>query len=171
MGFFRKNFISLTAAFLALGLLFGCDHLSEEELNQSGSKLQITSVTPTALTADVSPDPNTMAPPPDDQVTVGLTNTAQAGSGGDILVMSYDVTCTNGTLDATAQPAAVPVAAGGTASVDVTVATGAYKQANSGALLAIGGDICAISFHGENLNGDPVNSQDVLIGVTFADVP
>ncbi len=170
----RTNLISLAGPLLALGILCGCNRLDDEDLNSAGSRLEISSVSPSAVQSDVTSgsDPNGMStPPPDDTVTFGLTNTSQAGSGGDVLVLSYDVTCSNGTLNVTGQPIAVPIVAGATASVDVIIASGAYKESNSATLLAAGADICGVTFNGEDLGGDTVRSQEALVGVTFVDTP
>ena len=172
---FRKDLICMAGAIAALGLLYGCDHLSDQDLNSSGSLLAISSVTPSAVTSDVSPgtDPNTMAsvPPPDDSVTFELTNSSTAGSGNDLLVFSFDLKCANGTLDDTNRPAAVAVAAGATQSISVVVATGAYKEANMVGLLGVGSDICKISFNAQKLTGGSLHSTDGLVGFTFSDVP
>jgi len=166
-----KQLTCLSGALVALGILCGCDHLSDEDLSSAGSRLSITSASPSAVTADVSPSSDPNNPTPDDKVTFGLTNGAAAGSGGDILVLSFDVKCQNGTLDVTGQPAAVPVAAGATADVEVVLASGTYKEANTVGLLGVGADICSVKFHGETLGGDPVSTNEVLVGFTFVDVP
>lgn len=166
-----KQLICISGALIALGVLYGCDHLDDEDINKAGSALQISSAAPSAVTSDVSPSSDPNNPTPDDKVTFGLTNKAQSGSGDDILVLSFDVSCQNGTLDVTGQPAAVPVAAGSTASVEVILASGTYKDTNTVGLLGVGADICSVSFNGEDLKGDPVHSNKVLIGFTFVDVP
>src|SRR5262249_13485173 len=153
------------------GVLSGCDHLSTDDQNKAGSQLKITSATPSAITSDVSPSSDPNNPTPDDKVTFGLTNSADSGAGNDILGVSFDVKCQNGTLDVTGQPSAVPISAGSTVDDQVVLASGAYKDANSVGLLGVGADICAVRFNGETLSGDKVTSNEVLIGFTFVDVP
>ena len=161
--------ICIVALLAALALPSGCDHLDDDEQGTSGSILLVSGVVPNAVLADVTPstDPNTLAsiPPDDDNVIFTLSNSATL----DILVLSFSVVCQNGTLNTTAQPLGVPVPTGGTASVPVTLATGAYKEANMAALLGIGADICRVRFTGETLSGDPVSSTEGLVGVTFVD--
>ena len=172
---FRKDLICMAGAIAALGLLYGCDHLSQQEQSASGSVLAISNVTLSAVTSDVSPatDPNTMAsvPPADDSVTFELTNSSTAGSGNDLLVFSFDIKCANGTLDDTNRPAAVAIAAGATQSISVVLATGAYKEANMVGLLGVGSDICTITFNAQKLTGGSLHSTGGLVGFTFSDVP
>ena len=170
-----KQLICITGALAALVIVCGCERLDDQDPGSSGSVLLVSSVSPSAVTSDVSPgtDPNTAAsvPPPDDKVTFDLTNTSPSGSGNDLLVFSFDLKCENGTLDDTDLPGAVAVAAGATESIEVVVATGAYKEANMVGLLGVGSDICRVTFNGENMGGGSIHSSQGLFGVTFSDVP
>src|SRR5262245_35251679 len=171
MKLFHGRVICAAGLLAMLVLPSGCDHLDEDEQASSGALLKVSSVTPSAVRSDVSPstDPNTMVstPPENDQVLFGVTNSSTI----DALVLSFTIVCENGTLDTAAQPLAAPVAAGATVPIPLTMATGAFKEANMAALLAIGADVCRVKFSGETLNGDPISTSDSLVGFTFVDDP
>jgi hypothetical protein len=166
----RDSLVRFGWALAVLSLAVACDRIHD---NQGGggstiSDLVAESVSPNAVQSDVTADPN--GPPPDDKVTVTLKNTTILITGGDILVTSFDINCASGTLTSLNNPTALPIAAGASSPVQITIATGAFKELNQATLLAAGADFCDITFKGTNLNGDAVSSAPAVVGVTFVDI-
>ena len=174
-----RSIICSVGAVAVLAALPGCNGTNIDDPHSSDSLLIVEGVEPASVQADVSPDvdPNTLfvTPPADDTVTVKVKNLKrnQSASGvfGDILISSFDVSCSNGTLDSSNNPASLAVAAEATGDITVLVASGPFKQANSGALLAIGSDLCEITFNGQDLSGEPIVSTKAVFGVSFVDTP
>jgi hypothetical protein len=133
--------------------------------------------------ADVSPDtdpnnPLIVTPPPDDTIDVEVRNLnrTNAGSGifGDIVINSFDIACSNNTLDSANNIASLTIPAESTATITVLVASGAFKQANTGTLRPGGldfSDVCSITFVGEDLGGEPIISRRAVFGITYVDIP
>ena len=144
--------------------------------------LIVDSVEPASLQSDVTPttDPNTMLtqPPEDDTVTVKVRNLNRTqqptGIFGDIQISSFDLFCGNPSLGAlvnsTGNPASLTVPAESNADITVGLFTGAFKQANSGALLGQTSQ-CSVVFHGQDLSGEPLLSQAAQFIVNFVDTP
>ena len=166
-----KELTCITGALVALGILYGCDHLDDEDQASAGSKVAITAASPSAVTADVSPSTDPNNPTPDDTVTLTVENGSTAGSGNDVVIISFDVQCQNGTLDVSGQPVAVPIAAGSSADVQIVIADAAFKESFSVQLLAVGADVCGVKFRGETLSGNSVSTNEVLVGITFVAIP
>ena len=180
----RKGVVySLGAVIGAVALLWGCNGSNIDDPDVSDSLLIVQSVDPASVQADVSPstDPNTMLmqPPADDVVKVRVENKFRGLGGGgafsDILISSFDIACVAGSLQlggpTTGLPASLTVPAETTGDISVVVAPGPYKSANMGALLAIGADTCTLTFHGNDLGGEPVISTDAVVGLSFVDTP
>ncbi|MGH9870729.1 MAG: hypothetical protein ACREAA_21540 [Candidatus Polarisedimenticolia bacterium] len=172
---------SLAALALAAGL-WGCNGSDIDDPDFSDSVLIVDSVVPASVQSDVTPttDPNTMLsePPEDDTVTVKVRNLnrTQSSSGifGDVQITSFDLFCGNPSLGAlvnsTGVPASLTVPAESSADIQVALFTGAFKQANSGALLGQSSQ-CTIVFHGQDLSGEPLLSQAAEFVVNFVDTP
>jgi hypothetical protein len=170
-------------------LLWGCNGSDIDDPTKSDSLLVVQSVTPASIQADVSPttvllDPNTSLtttqPPKDDVVSVKVSNIFRGGEGTsgaftDIFVSSMDITCANGSLQLAGSTAGIPtslsIPGGTTGDIVVVVAPGPYKEANMGALLAIGVDTCRINFNGHDLGGEPVQSTDAVVRLSYVNTP
>jgi hypothetical protein len=173
--------LSLGALAIAAAGLWGCNGSDIDDPDFSDSVLIVDSVDPASLQADVTPttDPNTMVsnPPKDDTVKVRVRNLnrtqGDTGFFGDVQIDSFDLTCINsllGTIVDTTGAASLTVPADSSADIEVGVFTGAFKLANSGALLGQSGQ-CAIVFHGRDLGGEPILSQEAVFAVNFVDTP
>jgi hypothetical protein len=170
------------AALAVMATLWGCNGTDIDDPEVSDSLLVVDSVEPASVQADVSPDtdPNTMimTPPADDvvKVTVRNLNRTQSSSGvfGDIQISSFDLECTDGTLgglvNSTGNPASLTIPAESSADIAAGLFTGAFKLANSGALLGITSG-CALTFHGQDLSVEPILSQEAHFTVSFVDTP
>ena len=185
----RKAGLYSLGAVLAVGaFLWGCNGTDIDDPTKSDSLLVVQSINPASVQADVSPttvqpDPNipaSLQPPKDDTVSVKVSNTfrgAEGTSGAftDIFISSVDITCANGSLQLAGStsgiPASLSIPGGTTGDIAVLVAPGPYKQANAGALLAIGVDTCRINFNGHDLGGEPVQSTDAVVHLSYVDTP
>lgn len=175
----RKSIFWSLGAVAVLAIFGGCNGTDIDDESFSDSVLVVQSVSPASVQADVTPtvDPNTMAsnPPPDDTVTVKVKNInrTQSASGvfGDVLVSSFDIVCNNGTLNVSNNPASLTIPSSSTADINVLLAPGPFKQANQGALLGVGNDLCEITFNGEDLSGEPVLSTPAIVGISYVDIP
>ena len=175
----RKTLICSLGAFGVLAALWGCNGTNIDDPTKSDSVLVIDSVEPASVQADVSPstDPITMlmVPPADDTVTVKVRNVnrTQGSSGvfGDILLNTFDVACSKGSLNSSNNPSSLTIQAESSADISVLVAAGPFKEANSGLLLAFGTDLCEITFNGVDLSGDAIISKKAVFGVSFVNTP
>ncbi len=180
----RKTALYSLGAVLAVGaLLWGCNGTDIDDPDQSDSLLVVQSVDPASVQADVSPttDPNTMLtqPPEDDTVKVKVENIFRGGGAGgtftDVFISSFAIACTNGSLQLAGStsniPASITIPSNSTTDIDVLLAPGPYKEANSGALLAIGTDTCRITFMGHDLGGEPAQSTDAVVNLSYVDTP
>jgi hypothetical protein len=171
------------AALAVMAALWGCNGTDVDDPSVSDSLLVVDAVEPASIQADVSPntDPNGVlppSPPADDTVTVTVRNLnrTQSSSGifGDIQISSFDLNCTDGTLaglvNSTGNPASLTIPADSSAAVAAGLFTGAFKQANSGSLLGITSG-CSLTFHGQDLSGEPILSQEAHFTVSFVDTP
>jgi len=182
----RASFSFPLAVAVALAA-WGCNGTNIDEPGVSDSLLLVDNVTPASVQADVSPslDPNTLLliPPKDDTVAVQVRNRNRSQSGGglygDIILNALEVVCSNGSLNSSMNPAcpggfcpvSLTIPAASSATINVLVAAGPFKQANSGALLGIGSDLCQITFRGEDLGGEPVLSAEAVFGISYVDTP
>jgi len=179
----KPGLYSLGAVLTVGALLWGCNGTDIDDPTRSDSLLVVQSVNPASVQADVSPttDPNTMLaqPPEDDSVMVKVSNIFRGeGTGGtftDIFVSSVDITCANGSLQLAGSTSNIPtsftVPANTTGDIAVLLAPGPYKAGNSGALLAIGQDTCRINFNGHDLGGEPIQSTDAVVNLSYVDTP
>jgi len=179
----KPGLYSLGAVLIVGALLWGCNGTDIDDPTQSDSLLLVQSVSPASVQADVTPttDPNTMLaqPPEDDSVLVKVSNIFRGnGTGGtftDVFISSLDISCANGSLQLAGSTAGLPtsitVPANTTGDISVLLAPGPYKAANAGALLAIGTDVCRITFNGNDLGGEPVQSTDAVVNLSFVDTP
>ena len=177
----RKSVIcSLGALALAAGL-WGCNGSDIDDPDFSDSVLIVDGVEPASLQSDVTTttDPNSMVsnPPEADIVNVMVRNLnrTQSGSGffGDVQIDSFYLFCSNPTIGAivnTSGAASLTVPAEASAEVAVGVFTSAFKQTNAGSLLGQSSQ-CAIVFHGRDLSGEPILSQEAVFAVNFVDTP
>ncbi len=174
-----KTYLWSLGTLLVLGSLWGCNGSDIDDPTRSDSVLVVDNVDPASVQADVSPttDPNTMLliPPKDDVVTVEARNVLRSqgstGTFNDILVTSISLECAAASLPTGTSPASFTVPAASTADISVLVAGGPFKQANAALLLAIGTDICEISFNGEDLSGEPIISRKAVFGISYVDTP
>ncbi|HKY34133.1 MAG TPA: hypothetical protein VJV23_16505 [Candidatus Polarisedimenticolia bacterium] len=178
----RKIFLCSLGAVAVAAAFWGCNGSDIDDPDFSDSVLIVEGVTPASVQADVTPttDPNTMLsqPPQDDTVKVEVRNLnrTQSSSGifGDVQITSLDLTCSDPTLgtivNSTGVPASLSIPAESTGTIEVLVFSGAFKMANSGALLGIN-SLCGIRFHGQDLAGEPILSQEAVFGVNFVDTP
>jgi hypothetical protein len=173
--------LSLGALAIAAAGLWGCNGSDIDDPDFSDSVLIVDGVDPASLQSDVTTttDPNTMVsnPPEDDTVKVQVRNLnrTQSGSGllGDVQIDSFDLFCSNATIGAivnTSGAASLTVPAESSAEIEVGVFTSAFKQANAGTLLGQSSQ-CAIVFHGRDLSGEPILSQEAVFAVNFVDTP
>ncbi|MFQ5701423.1 MAG: hypothetical protein ACE5HU_06225 [Acidobacteriota bacterium] len=180
----RKSIVQfLGTALLAAAFLSGCNGTNIDDGDKSDSLLVVQSVSPASVQADVSPstDPNTLLtqPPADDTVTVTVKNVAVNPAAttpfNDILIMSFDITCTSGSLQLAGPTLGVPtsltIPAATTDDIQILLAPGPYKEANMAALLAIGTDTCSITFHGQDLGGEPILSTQAVVALSYVDTP
>lgn len=175
----RTSIICSLGALAVLAALWGCNGTNIDDPENSDSLLIVDSVTPSSVQAKVSgtTDPNTMitTPPADDKIDIEVRNMNRTKNGtgiyGDIALDSFDMTCANGTLQisgpTTNVPASLTIPAESSATISVTVATGAYKLANAGTLLGFGNDLCEIVFHGQDLGGEPIISKKAVFGISY----
>ena len=178
----RTKFICSLGAVAVLAALSGCNGSDVDDPTKSESLLIIDSVAPSSVQADVSgnTDPNTsfVSPPEDDSIEIDVRNmnrtSATSGIYGDIILSSYDLTCASGTLQlagsTTGVPSSLTIPAGSSASINVVVASGAYKLSNAGVLIGVN-DICEITFSGEDLSGEPILSKTAVFGISYVDTP
>lgn len=179
----RTSIICSLGALMVLAALWGCNGTNVDDGDKSDSLLIVDSVTPASVQADVSgnTDPNTMfvTPPEDDTIEIEVRNMnrTQSGTGlfGDIILSSFDLTCASGTLQLAGatlnNPTSLTIPAESSATISATVATGAYKFANAGTLLASGNDTCSIVFTGEDLSGEPILSKFAVFGISYVNTP
>ena len=184
----KPGLYSLGAMLVVGALLWGCNGTDIDDPTHSDSLLVVQSVNPAAVQADVSPtsfdDPNDMLPPvvnppKDDTVSVKVENVFRGeGTGGtftDVFISSVDISCANGSLQLVGStsgiPASLTVPANTTGDIVVLLAPGPYKQNNAGALLAIGTDTCRVVFNGHDLGGEPVQSTDAVVHLSYVDTP
>ena len=177
----RTTFFCSLGAVAVLAALSGCNGSDIDDPTKSESVLIIDSVTPSSVQADVSgnTDPNTLfvSPPEDDSIEIEVRNmnrtSGPTGLFGDILLSSFDLTCTYGTLQlsgsTTGVPASLTIPAESSASLNVVVASGAYKLAFP-ALVGLT-DTCEIVFSGEDLGGEPILSKTAVFGISYVDTP
>ena len=177
----RKSVIfSLGALAVAAGL-WGCNGSDIDDPDFSDSVLIVDGVEPASLQSDVTTtvDPNSGAsnPPEDDVVKVQVRNLnrtqSESGIFGDIQIDSFDLLCQNGTIGtivSSSGAASLTLPAESSGEVSVGVFTSAFKQANAGTLLGPSGQ-CAIVFHGRDLAGEPILSQEAVFAVNFVDTP
>jgi|SoiMethySBSTD1v2_1073268.scaffolds.fasta_scaffold1957508_2 hypothetical protein len=177
----RKSVICSLGALAVAAGLWGCNGSDIDDPDFSDSVLIVDGVEPASLQSDVTTttDPNSMVsnPPEDDIVTVKVRNLnrTQSGSGifGDVQIDSFDLLCQNGTIGtivSASGAASLTVPAEASADIKVGVFTSAFKQANAGTLLGQSGQ-CAIVFHGRDLSGEPLLSQEAVFAVNFVDTP
>jgi hypothetical protein len=173
--------LSLGALAIAAAGLWGCNGSDIDDPDFSDSVLIVDSVEPASLQSDVTTttDPNTMVsnPPADDTVKVRIRNlnraSAETGFFGDVQIDSFDLFCSNATIGAivnTSGAASLTVPANSTAEVAVPVFDSSFKQANAGTLLGQSSQ-CSIVFHGRDLSGEPILSQEAVFSVNFVDTP
>ncbi|HEY3176668.1 MAG TPA: hypothetical protein VGK94_13015 [Candidatus Polarisedimenticolia bacterium] len=180
----RKSFICSLGAVMVLAALWGCNGTNIDDGNKSDSLLIVDSVTPASIQADVTgnTDPNTLfvSPPEDDTIEIEVRNMNRTKTGagiyGDIVIDSIELSCANGSLtigsgSSVTTPASRTIPAESSASIVVTVATGAYKLANSGTLLLTTNDVCSVVFNGEDLSGEPIISKRAIFGISYVDTP
>jgi len=179
----KPGLYSLGAVLVVGALLWGCNGTDIDDPTTSDSLLVVQSVNPASVQADVSPttDPNTLLsqPPKDDTVAVKVSNVFRGeGTGGtftDVFISSVDIACTNGSLQLAGSTSGIPtsltVPANTTGDIVVLLAPGPYKSANAGALLAIGTDTCRVTFMGNDLGGEPVQSTDAVVHLSYVDTP
>jgi len=179
----RKLTVASLGVVAILSALWGCNGTEIDEPEYSDSLLVVDSVDPASIQADVSPttDPNTMLsqPPEDDEITVKVRNLnrTQSTSGffGDIQITSFDMKCSSPVLGAlvnsTGNASSLTIPAESSADVNITVFTGAFKQANMATLLSVAADRCEITFNGQDLSGEPILSQAAVFVVSFVDTP
>ena len=135
----RTTFFCCLGAVAVLAALSGCNGSDIDDPDNSDSVLIVDSVTPSSIQANITgtTDPNTLitTPPEDDKIEIEVRNRnrtqTSGGLFGDIILSSYDLTCANGTLQlagsTTGIPASLTIPADSSATIDVVVATGAYK--------------------------------------------
>lgn len=185
----KPGLYSLGAVLVVGALLWGCNGTDIDDPTHSDSLLIVQSVNPASVQADVSPtlvdaDPNDMIPPAsqppkDDIVNVKVENVFRGeGTGGtftDVFISSISIACTNGSLQLAGStsgiPASLTVPANTTGDIAVLLAPGPYKEANSGALLTIGTDTCRVTFMGHDLGGEPVQSTDAVVHLSYVNTP
>ena len=179
-----KSLICSLGGLALLAALWGCNGTEIDNPKFSDSLLVVDSVEPALVQADVSPDvadpnlPLITTPPKDDSVTVTVRNLnrTQSSSGifGDIQINSFDLECEDATVgglvNSTGNPASLTVPAESSAGITVGLFTGAFKEANSVTLLGTTSR-CAITFHGQDLSGEPILSQEADFTVSFVDTP
>ena len=174
-----KTYIWSLGVLLLLGSLWGCNGSNIDDPTKSDSVLVVDTVEPASVAADVSPstDPNTLLliPPTDDTVTVSVRNILRSqgatGAFNDVLVTAISIECANASLPSGTSPASFSIQGDSSADISVLVANGPYKQANAGLLLAIGSDICEITFDGVDLSGEPIISSKAVFGISYVDTP
>ena len=174
----RTKFLCSLGAVAVLAALSGCNGSNIDDPDNSDSLLIIDSVTPSSVQANVTgvTDPNTLVvtPPEDDKIEIEVRNMnrTQASSGvfGDVILSSYDLTCNQGSLQlagpTTNIPASLTIPADTSASINVVVASGAYKVTYGGTLVGLS-DVCQITFSGEDLSGEPIISKTAVFGISF----
>ena len=185
----KPGLYSLGAVLVVGALLWGCNGTDIDDPTKSDSLLVVQAVNPASVQADVNGatdfgDPNTplddtVQPPKDDVVQVSVSNTFRGqGTGGtftDIFISSLDIACTNGSLQLAGSTSGIPtsltVPANTTGNIAVLLAPGPYKLANAGALLAIATDTCRVVFNGHDLGGEPVQSTDAVVHISYVDAP
>ena len=177
----RKSILCSLGALVVLAALWGCNSTNIDDGDKSDSVLIVDSVTPSSVQADISgnTDPNTsfVSPPVDDTVEVDVRNMnrtqSESGVFGDIILNSIDLTCAFGTLQnagsTTGTPTSLTIPAESSATISVTVATGAYKLAYPG--LEGQTDTCSITFNGEDLGGHPIISKRAVFGISYVATP
>ena len=178
----RTRYLCSLGAVAVLAALSGCNGSEIDDPTKSESVLIIDNVTPSSVQADISgnTDPNTLfvSPPEDDSIEIEVRNvnrtTGPNGLFGDILLSSLDLTCANGTLQLSGSTKGIPtsmtVPADSSASLNLVIASGAYKLAFAGALIGLT-DTCEITFSGEDLGGEPIISKTAVFGISFVDTP
>lgn len=178
----RTTFFCSLGAVAVLAALSGCNGSEIDDPTKSESILIIESVTPSSVQSDVTgnTDPNTLfvSPPEDDKIEIEVRNmnrtSGPTGIFGDILLSSFDLTCANGTLQlsgsTTGVPASLTIPADSSASLNVVIASGAYKLSFSGALIGLT-DTCEITFSGEDLGGEPILSKRAVFGISYVNTP
>ncbi len=177
-----KSLLCSLGAVVVLAALWGCNGTDLDDPEFSDSLLIIDSVDPPALQSDVTSnsDPNSMlvSPPPDDSLVVKVRNLnrgqSESGIFGDIQIDSFDIVCDDPTLggliNSSGNPSSLTVPASSSASITVSLFSGAFKLANSGVLLGISSS-CAITFNGQDLSGEPILSQEAIFTYSFVDTP
>ena len=178
----RKSLIWSLGALAIMGTLWGCNGTDIDDEEVSDSLLIVDTVEPPNLQSDVSPnlidplDPNSPTTPPEDDVVkvkVRNLNRSQSPTGifGDIQINTFDLICGDSSLNERNAAVSVTVPAEASATISVSLLTGATKAANQVALLAIGSTRCGITFNGQDLSGEPILSQEAIFVYSFISTP